>query len=62
MLKFQTLLPAWDKEVRVLEFGKMEIPFSVSIVVSFGQISRRDRSSDCINQNRFTELTLISFR
>lgn len=41
MLKFQTLLPAWDKEVRVLEFGKMEIPFFVSIVVSFGQISRR---------------------
>lgn len=48
--------------VRVLEFGKMEIPFFCQFCGILWSDQLKDSSSDSRSQNRFTELTSISFR
>lgn len=62
MLKFQILLPAWNKKghsIGIWQDGNSIFHQHCGI---FWSDQPSDKSSDSINQNRFTELTLISLR
>lgn len=62
MLKFHILLPAWNKKshsIGIWQDGNSIFHQHCGI---FCSDQPSDRSSDSINQNRFTELTLISLR